>query len=287
LTLAAFASCSVFPDEATLPTHASGDAGAAGEGTPDGAGSGGTANAGGAAQLPEAGAGATSSNQGGSGVTEGGAAGQPGNAGGGAGPDAGAGAGGAGEAPCINPQTVKVVAETDTWIGSANPDNNHGSDKLLSVVAGTDEHRALVALTLPKALAGLRFHRATLRFHLESNADAGLASRRLTVHRLSQAFDEGRATWNEFGKKLAWQTPGGDFGASWDSATVPTGTATANIDFDVTASVAKLLGSTAIPLSLLVRETSAARPFPAGLAFASTEGNAPQIPELSLEYCDP
>jgi hypothetical protein len=287
LALAAFASCSVFPDEATLPTHPSGDAGAAGEGTSDGGGSGGTPNAGGAAPLPEAGAGATSSNQGGSTVAEGGAAGQPGNAGAGAGADAGASAGGAGEAPCLNPQTVKVVAETDTWIGSAKPDNNHGSDKMLSVVAGSDEHRALVALTLPQALAGLQFRHAVLRFHLESNADAGLASRRLTVHRLSQPFDAGRATWNEHGKKAAWQTPGGDFGAAWDSATVPAGTATANIDFDVTASVAPLLGATAIPLSLLVRETSAARPVPAELAFTSTEGNASQIPELSLEYCDP
>lgn len=278
----------MFPDEATLPAHPSRDAGAAGEGTPDTGGSGGTGagNAGGVAQLPEAGAGATSSNQGGATTADGGAAGQPGLAGAGAGADAGAG--GAGEPPCLNPQTVKVVAQTDTWIGSAKPDNNHGSDKMLSVVAGTDEHRALIALTLPQALAGLQFHRALLRFHLESNADAGLASRRLAVHRLSQSLDEGRATWNVFGKKTdVWQTPGGDFGGAWDSATVPAGTATGNIDFDVTASVAKLLGATAIPLSLLVRETSAARPGPAELAFTSTEGNASQLPELSLEYCEP
>jgi hypothetical protein len=136
-------------------------------------------------------------------------------------------------------------------------------------------------------LAGLQFHRALLRFHLESNADAGLMSRRLTVHRLSQPLDEGRATWNVFGKKAdVWQTPGGDFGAALDSATVPIGTATGNVDFDVTVAVGKLLGASAIPLSLLVREASATGPV-AELAFTSTEGNASEIPELSLEYCDP
>lgn len=209
---------------------------------------------------------------------------------GGAGADAGGSAsegGGGGEPPCSNPQTVRVPADFDTWIGSAKPMNNHGTDKVLDVVAGADEQRALLAFTVPQELLGAELRHATLRLHLEANADAGGAARRLGVHQLTKAFEEGRATWLDNVKNTQWAAQGGDFGPQLDSARISAGTSSGNVDFDLTSSLAQLLGPAPIPLSLIVLETTAARPAPAELAFASTQGNASLIPELLLDYCAP
>jgi hypothetical protein len=187
----------------------------------------------------------------------------------------------------VNPQTVRVVADYDTWIGSGKPNNNHGSDKVLDVVAGADEHRALVALMVPQKLLGAELRRARLRLHLVSNADVALAERTLGVHQLLKEFEEGRATWNENVKSTAWTNPGGDYGKLLDSARLDAGTSSGNVDFNLTSSIAPLLGATAIPLSLIVLESSAARPPFAELAFGATEGNASLFPELLLDYCDP
>jgi hypothetical protein len=230
------------------------------------------------------------------GTPEGGAPGQPSAgaagsttpAGGTAGqPNGGSGTAGS-IATCANPQSERVAVDGDTWIGAAKPQLNHGKEKQLLVAAGAEEERLLVSLSLPATPAGSALRQAKLRFHLESNADAVLSQRRLGVHRLLQALDEARATWLNWGKNTEkWDLEGGDFGVELAHVTLAAGTSSGNVDFDVTAAIAKLQGPAAIPLSLIVLESSPARPAPAELAFTSREGNASQIPELLLEYCDP
>ncbi len=276
------ASCSVFPDEAVLPTHPSVNAGSAGQGGPDEAGSsaGGQGNVG----NPEGGV---------SGQLMGGSAGSAGSVtslgGAGGEPNVAGGAGGeGGSPPCNNPQTVHVVATDDTWIGSAKVSSTHGSEKILDVTATAgDERRALIALTVPQMLLGAELRRAVLRLHLESNADAGKAVRRLGVHQLTSPFEEGRATWLDNVKKGQWTNEGGDFGSQLGSARIAAGTSSGNVDFNLTSTIEQILGPTPIPLSLIVLESTAARPAPAELAFTATEGNASEIPELLLTYCDP
>ena len=276
LPLVLAGSCAVFPDEATLPNH-SGSSGAAGEGT--------TAQGGNAGQggdvPPEAG-------RGGDDTDVGGAAGGGGTAvvAGGVGGDS---AGGAGGSPCLNPQPQIALLDADTWIGSGKPTNGHASDLTLSVAAGSDEHRALIAVTLPAAPAGTVLRRATLAFRLESNAEASLAARRLGLHRLTQAFDASRTTWNNYdnGASKRWMTPGGDFGIEVGHADLRPNTASGLVLFNVTLAVRAIAGADAIPLSLIVLESSPALPVPAELAFTSAKGDTADVPRLILQYCDP
>lgn len=210
---------------------------------------------------------------------------------GGAGGDtsgAGGDGGGNSEPACVNPRTVTVDAQADTWIGSTKPMANHDSDKMLFVVGGSDEKRALIRLTLPVQQANSRLRRARLRFHLESNSDATKVLRRLAVHQLVQPLQEGRATWLNWGKNgETWTSPGGDYNDELARTAVPAGTSSGNVDFVVTTTVSQLLGQAAIPLSLIVLEVTQAPDAPAELAFTSTQGNASLIPVVLLDYCDP
>ena len=272
------ASCSVFPDEATLPASPGGASASAGAGAVDAAaGAAGQESSvvplgGTAGESPVGMAGTTV-------VAQGGAAGQP---------SLGVGGEGGAAPACVNPRTTRVAVADDTWIGSARPSNNHGSDKVLSVAAGTDEHRLLVALTLPPAVTGAVLRSALLRFHLESNADVALARRDLGLHQLSQALIENHATWDNYdnGGGSKWAKPGGDFGPELARLSILAGKASGDFDFDVTNIVNKLTRAAPIPLSLIALERTD-RPAPAELDFTSTEGNASQIPQLLLVYCDP
>lgn len=282
MVLAAAASCAVFPDEATLPTEPV-VAGAAGEEPAPAAGtSGGGSSGGGGGAIASGGAGGQAVTSGGEApVVDGGSGGQPGGAGGEGGTPV--------EPACVNRQTVRAVALEDTWIGSAKPGDNHGDESVLSVVAGADEHRLLIAFDLPALVVGASLRQATLSFHLESNANVDLAARELSLHRLTRALNERRATWENFsnGGNNKWTTPGGDFGPQLAKTVIAGQTSSGPVDFDVTQPVAKIIGAVPIPLSLIVRETSQALPPPAELAFTSSEGNASQIAELLLVFCDP
>ena len=180
-------SCSVFPDEATLPSATAGAA------------------VGGSSVQTVAGAGGQGDEptpQGGAGAGEGGAllvAG--GGAFAGAPPlgMAGVDAGGAGGAPtCAALQQAVIAVTADTWIEAAKPTLSHGNDDVLSVVGGGQERRALLEVTLPAAQAGAVLLKATLVLHLQANADVSLARRQLRLLQLEQRVIEGRATWNKF-----------------------------------------------------------------------------------------
>lgn len=284
LALAGAFSCSVFPDEATLPATA-------------GAASGAAAAAGGSSVLPQAGmAGAPSvqTNAGaGAGPDEAGApsggsglGGAPTGAGGSLEPVAGAA--GAGGGACTNPLTLSGDVPADTWIEAANPKATHGNDTWLSVVSGGQPRRALLQLVLPAVPAGAVVVRATLSLHLQSNADVDLAARQLTVHELAQEVQETRATWEKWSNgNNSWMTLGGDFGQVEAEASLPAGSSTAALSIDITTLVAGALAANVASLPLLVQESSAPPPGPADLAFTSSEGDASARPALSVEYCEP
>jgi hypothetical protein len=268
LGLVAAGSCAVFPDQATLPERAvvGGTAGSAGEAFAAQAGTGG---------------------HGGSDVTSGGAAGAGGLTGAG-GVDTPVGGAG-GQAPCLNPQQQVVAVTADTWIESARPGTGHGNDVVLSVVGGTNERRALLALTLPAVPSGAILRKATFALHLQANADASLVARRFGLRRLTRDLNEARATWNNYsnGAVRKWTTPGGDFGVELSSASVRAETSNGALTFDVTEPIRTALGAQAVLLSVIVLETGPIPAPPAELAFTSREGDASGMPALILEYCQP
>jgi len=207
------------------------------------------------------------------------------------------GAAGAGDMPgvagappsgCPNPQQQVLVVTADTWIEAAKPNNGHGSDHTLSVVGGGQERRALFQLTLPAVTAGTVLLKATLSLHLQGNADTRLVRRDLQVHRLGQEITEAHTTWTSYGQgSRNWILPGGDFGPMLAQAAIPAGTSQGPLAFDLTATLQATVSGQAIPLSLIILESSLPPPAPADLAFASREGDASGIPALILEYCPP
>ena len=277
LTLAGSYSCSIFPDQAHLPS-ASSSAGIAGEAPTAQAGLGG----------------AGIDNQVSAGASEGGApgagvAGAPSVVGEAGAPSVDAPGGAGGAAPgCLDAQQQVVAVTIDTWIESAKPNAGHGNDKLLSVVGGGQERRALLQLLLPAVVPGAVLLKATLALHLQANADVGLAKRQLRVHRLEHEIIEARTTWNDWGQgSRSWTLPGGDFGPVLAQAALPTGTSDGALTFNVTAAVRAAFSADAVPLALIVLESSAPPAAPADLAFTSHEGDASSIPALIIEYCPP
>lgn len=263
------ASCAVFPDEAVLPAQP--EAGAAGQGV-----------------EPHAGA----DGEGGSGVAGlggssiGGSSGVGGEPAGGA-PEPVAGGPSGGAPSCTEPRQISRASTGDTWIESAKPKMGHGNDMVLSVTAaGSDEQRALLAFSLPAAMAGATLIRATVTLHLEANADATLAERHLEVSQLEQLFQEGAANWENWGNgNRPWQALGGDLGPTLASAVIPASTGSGVVVFDVTSAVAASMSTELVPLPLIVREVGAPPTPPAELAFTSRQGDASRVPELLIEYC--
>lgn len=228
------------------------------------------------------------SSQGGALVDQGGA--PTGDSGAPTSPGGAGGAGAAGGMPgCAEPQERVVLLSADTWIEADKPSNGHGNDQVLSVVGGGQERRALLEFTLPAAQQGTVLLQATLTLHLQANADAGLAERRLQVRRLGQAIREERTTWTNWGNggSRKWLVPGGDFGPVLDGARISAGTAEGNLMFDVTATVREAWSAAAVALPLIVMENGAPPLAPAELAFTSREGDASSVPTLLLQYCEP
>jgi hypothetical protein len=271
-------SCSVFPDEATLPNAAAGAPVGGGSVIPVGGAGGEGADSTALGGVGATGAGTTS-------VAGGGAEGGGSPLGVGGAADGGAG----GAVACVAPLQHVITVTADSWIEFAKPATTHGNDAMLSVVGGGQERRALLEVTLPAATAGAVLLKASFVLHLQANADVGLARRQLRLHRLAQQVVEGRASWNKFdnGSKGTWITPGGDFGPAIAQGPVPAGTADGTLTFNVTAAVRNAFAATPVPLSLILLETSAPPPAPAELAFTSSEGDASGIPALILEYCEP
>lgn len=285
-------SCAVFPDEATLP---GGSAGEAGEGSGAGKGtagtsvlpSGGSSSTAGAGMLlggassdggvPPTDAGASPVGEGGTMTTQGGAAGAVGTG------------GTAGTPSCADPQERVILVSADTWIEADKPSTGHGTDQQLFIIGGGQERRALLEVTLPAAVAGAVLLKATFALRLETNGDTFLAERRLQVRQLSQAVNEGRTTWTNWGNGSSrkWTLPGGDFGPALASTRVPAGTADGPVTFDVTVPVGQAFAADPVVLSFIVMENGAPPAAPAELAFTSSEGDASGVPTLTLQYCEP
>lgn len=268
-------SCAVFPDEAVLPPR--GDAGAAGDAGDASVAQAGVGTSGGAPSVAGSGALAGEPGLGGAG------------AGAGGGPDSfGGAAAGGGPNECPAPGEVSREATADTWIEKATPGAGHGDDAALRVVGDPEPQRALMQFLLPIKAAGANLIRATVRVHLQSNADATLSERHLEMSQLEQLVDPERATWDNWGSgsNREWQMPGGDFGLAVASATIPAELTEGWVSFDVTAAVDAALSTTAaVPFPLIVLEVGAAPTPLAALAFTSTEGDDLEDPELLIEYC--
>ena len=184
--------------------------------------------------------------------------------------------------------THQIIAATaDAWIDATNPTTNHGSEPQLIVLGGLAEQRALLAFPLPTATAGQVLKAASLVFSLLASGPTSQNPRVLQLHTLTQAFTEGRVTWNNYANGAArkWLTPGGDFAATFGSGTVEPGATTVRLD--TTAQVELALATNQAELDALVLEDSSSSASVYALAFGSRDGLPATSPVLDLEYCAP
>lgn len=195
-------------------------------------------------------------------------------------------AGAGGQAPACDQVEVAATLDLDTWIDEVSRKTSWPDDPVLSVVGSPGERRALLQLSLPAAPVNAELRGASLRLHLESNADPAARVRQLAVHSLSQSIDAD-ASWTNAVKNRKWSTEGGDFGPQRAELMVPEGASNVTVAFDVTDLVRGAVGATPVSLSLVVLEIGVVPPAPAQLAFTSSEGDASNAPRLSLTYCEP
>ncbi len=99
------------------------------------------------------------------------------------------------------PQTslVTLTASGDTCLRQGTPNANQGVELLLRLQQSGD-NRVLVQFdqqALEQAVGSARIRSAKLRLYITSNANNwGTEGREVNVHRLTQAWTEGGATWN-------------------------------------------------------------------------------------------
>ena len=98
------------------------------------------------------------------------------------------------------------------------------------------ERRTILAFDTTSIPTRSAITSATLTLTLKSGLGSASATRPVTARRLTSAFQERQATWKNRQTGVAWQTPGGDLGESYASASV-TNVAGAKITFNLTALV--------------------------------------------------
>jgi hypothetical protein len=268
--------CSVFPDQAVLPTRddPGGDAGiliAGGSTGSSSAGASGVQDVGG-----EAGSLAASGGESGGAASSGASGGL-----------ALAGSSGAGGAANCKSMHAVLMPSGDAWIDAAEPQVNHGADTQLFVLGGASEQRALFTFTVPKTKAGDVFVSATLVLTLGQKPNLGAASRVLAVYALIVGFNEKQVTWSNHGNGAAkrWATPGGDLSANFGTGTLQAGAI--SLRLDASALVEPIYSSQKTELDLLVRDAEPAPADPINFAFVAKDGSADTSPLLDIEYCRP
>jgi hypothetical protein len=281
--------CSVFPDQALVPGALTGDSGAGGALSGDGgAGEPVEPTAGEPSVAPGGRAAAGGSEPGGGAGGSGGRAAPSAGAGGVESVAGGGGSGGSVTQSCATPKSYVANTTLDLWIGAGQATVNHGSELILSVNGGSDERRALFAVTIPVAPEGTVLLSAEVALQLEANADEGKAARRLGLFLLQPlAVDESEANWRRYAKGNArWNSEGGDLGEQISEMTVPAGTSSGLVRFDVTERVRAVLGAAASSYVLVLLELGTPLTAPSALTFTSREGNASRAPSLLLSYCE-
>jgi hypothetical protein len=265
-------SCAVFPDRAVLPTHEDDDDDMAAGGSFDGehgfAGAEGAIGQGGSLGETMSVAGApVGASLGVEAETSAGAGGQPATR------------------ACHNPRTVRVPVVADTWIDAADRNARHGSEPVLSIMAGDAERRALFAFTVPPLPDGSVLEHAAFLLNLHGNADPARVLRSLRLYHLDTSFVETLASWMRSDKGSKWQLAGGDFGDEAARAIVPPGTTRGVVTFDITPAIGAITAGPAT-LEWIVLETDGNGSSGGELSFSSKDQDAIEPPTLVLEYCD-
>ena len=113
-----------------------------------------------------------------------------------------------------SPVTTTLSPIKDTYIDSANPSINYGSDTVIRMdeaTGGLGDGRVLLQFDLSSIPSGATITSATLQVEASGKSGAAGDSSIINVYEVTEAWDEGAATWDERQALTAW---GGDAGAA-------------------------------------------------------------------------
>ncbi len=190
----------------------------------------------------------------------------------------------------VGAQTTALPAVGDTYLRSGSPNQNQGSQSLLTVQS-SGQNRSLVQFdqaAIAAAVGTGSLASASLELFIEDNGNNwGSAGRTVDAHRLSEAWTEGGATWNcpvdtnpgNSSPNCPAQWAGGTFAEEPSDTVLHTNGLAGWVRFDVTADVLDFLAG-APNQGWLVKKTEEGQN--GRVDYTSRQGAAAQRPQLVL-----
>ncbi|MCL4297229.1 MAG: DNRLRE domain-containing protein [Anaerolineae bacterium] len=121
---------------------------------------------------------------------------------------------------CSSP-VITLTATADTYFRSNQPDSNFGSDPDLRTKPPATPRNTLIQFDLSGVPANSA---VTCAAFLLSQASATTTGQSIQIHRVTAAWVESQATWNNRTSANPWTTPGGDFDPTVAATFVPSAT---------------------------------------------------------------
>jgi hypothetical protein len=126
----------------------------------------------------------------------------------------------------------------DTWIESAGPTINHGSDTLLLLRADNNGDRRILLKFDLASFSGLSIASAKLYFYINSTNINSTSGATIYLYNAARYWEGIEATWRLAEVGTAWTNEGGDYNVvPIISIVVPKGTADCRVQLDLTALV--------------------------------------------------
>ncbi len=143
-----------------------------------------------------------------------------------------------------SPTTTVVLSARDTEVVDTMIRNgsyaNSNQDNAVLLTRSSSipewERRTIFSLETSGIPAGSTITSAVLALTVRTGLGTAGSTRPVTIYRLASPFVETQATWNSRQAGVAWQTAGGDLGASYGTVAV-TNVATTRVNFVLTALV--------------------------------------------------
>jgi hypothetical protein len=121
---------------------------------------------------------------------------------------------------CSSP-VITLTATADTYLRSNQPDSNSGLDPDLRTKPPSNPRNALIQFDLNGVPANSV---VTCAAFFLSQPSAATAGQNIQIHRVTAAWVENQATWNNRTSANPWTTPGGDFDPTVAATFVPSAT---------------------------------------------------------------
>jgi hypothetical protein len=174
---------------------------------------------------------------------------------------------------CSSPSLILTPA-ADTTLRDNQPDDNFGTDSTLLTKPPSNPRNTLIQFDLSVIPPGTPIVCANLRLNQISSLEIGQT---IQIHRVTAAWVESQATWNNRTTGVAWINPGGDFDSAVAASFVPNAT---NHIINLTSLTQNWVDTPAANSGLLM-EVLAVGPNTEH-QFSSREGANP--PQLVIQY---